>query len=262
MSNGFVAYEGLSSLGPRSVSAIVTGTWKPSANSGTGPMLQMWIMDRFKHPVEVVRNGEDGSICGDCAFRAQAPGGRSRGCYVNLMAPGSVWKQYRDGNYGKVVRPDAVNWLLRRSPMATRVGAYGDPAALPYDFWKSILRGVNYTGYTSQWETCDRRLSSFFMASVRSADEYHRATAAGWRTFRARLPDDPILKGEFVCPKTTEGGEKAQCAGCLLCDGTATRAKNPVAIVHGNAAVLKAATSALVRIGVATLQNSSVASTI
>lgn len=245
MANGFVAYEGRSLLGPQDVVVVATGLVTTSRNSGTGPMVQLWILLKDEHPVEAIRNGNDASICGSCVFRAQAPDGKSRACYVNPMGPAIVYREYKAGSYGRVLSASKGRAKLKASGLPVRVGAYGDPAAVPIEFWRKILDGLRVTAYTSAWRH-HTELQEFAMASVRSEDEYFEATRRGWRTYRARLESDPLLPGEFICPKTEEGGEKATCFSCLLCDGARSRAKNPVTIIHGTYGMVAAAKQVLV----------------
>jgi hypothetical protein len=61
----------------------------------------------------------------------------------------------------------------------------------------------------------------------------------GWRTFRVRLPDQPVLENEFVCPASEEGGRRMTCERCRACGGATSslRAACPVVIVHGSSRV-------------------------
>lgn len=88
------------------------------------------------------------------------------------------------------------------------------------------------TGYTHQWRTCDPRFKRLVMASCDTEQDYFDATADGWRTFRVRESDEPMLPGEIMCPASKEGGERVQCANCLLCNGSESGAKSIVIIRH------------------------------
>lgn len=247
-SNGAVLYEGNSLLNGDPIAAIATGLYDPSSNSGTGRMVQIWILHAKQHPMDAIRLGLDAAICGDCDFRAKGENGTQRSCYVTMMAPGNIWKGYQAGRYAFINNGNTAKRLLKGTRRNVRVGAYGDPAAIPYGYWHVLLSGLKHTGYTSQWRTCDQRLQRLFMASVRSATEYAEATAKGWRTYRTRLADDPLLPREFICPKTDEGGNAAECDTCLLCDGTRRKAGNPVTILHGTRGMLKAGKEVLIQI--------------
>ena len=237
---GVILYEGPSSLGPDDIVVIATGLDGRSGNTGTGGMIQVWVLLRDIHPSEGIKTGSDGSICGTCPFRAANSIGVARSCYVNPMGPVSVYRSYKAGKYTRMVD-------LPSTDLAIRIGAYGDPAAVPNarEFWGRIVKASSkgWTGYTSQWTSSD--LSSLVMASVRSPDEFRAAVRAGWRTYRARLDSQPVLQGEAICPKTDEGNNVATCETCLLCDGTESIAKGMTAIVHGPAGVVNAARKAL-----------------
>ena len=79
------------------------------------------------------------------------------------------------------------------------------------------------------------------MASVDSEDEAAEAQAMGWRTFRCRSEDEPVMSGEIMCPASDEAGKKTTCDTCLLCAGRYSEKKNKIAnisiIVHGRGAV-------------------------
>lgn len=232
--NGVVLYEGPSLLGPGDIVFLVTGFQNSSSNSGTGPMLQGWILNRDIHPVDAIRNGDNVAICGDCPLRFQF--GRSNGCYATLMAPSTIWKGYRAGKYGRLV--SRLPPRLYTQPL--RVGAYGDPAAIPASFWDPFFQQLvknkaRWTGFTGQWTREDaQNLRSYLHASVRTAKERAEAKLRGWKTYRIRLPGDPVLVGEAVCPKSAEAGKKKTCYDCLRCRGDRSRAPDPVIIAHGS----------------------------
>jgi hypothetical protein len=197
------------------IKVIKTGTARDSDNRKTGPMLQWWIMPVNSKPTDAVQNGDDVAVCGDCPARP-ANGGH---CYLNhgwingtFNAQYPVERAYSDN-------PD-------------RLGAWGDPAAMPYDVVREHM-GARWTGYTHQWRTCDARFKDIVMASVDTPQEYIEATQAGWRTFRARQADDAIMDGEITCPASKEAGQRVKCATCLLCAGMAKlTAKNITIIIH------------------------------
>jgi hypothetical protein len=156
-------------------------------------------------------------------------------CYVNVgQSPTAVWRAYHRGAYSTMT-PAMVEYFNGR---AVRFGAYGDPAAVPYDVWRPILDVAGrWTGYTHQWRTCDQRCRGFLMASCDGLADREEARARGWRTFRIRTADGPLLPGEFMCPASDEAGKRTTCERCCACNGTRldTRrsAGNPAIIVHG-----------------------------
>ena len=56
----------------------------------------------------------------------------------------------------------------------------------------------------------------------------------GWRYFRVRRADDPLLAGEIVCPASAEGGKRRTCETCKACAGNPNeRGASVVIIAHG-----------------------------
>lgn len=201
---GTILYEGPSLLDGKPIVAIATNS---STNRKTGNMVQVWILRKNIDPVKAVQSGADRSICGDCYHRG-APG-RPRTCYVNMgQAPLSVWRAYRAGSYRK--------GRLEVEGRAVRLGAYGDPVAVPKEAFDGLHLATRWTGYTHQWRSIIARpWRNVLMASCDSPADMAEAAASGWRAFRVTAleeapPDDAIL-----CP--SERG--VQCADCGLCAG-------------------------------------------
>ena len=211
-----IIFEGSSLVDDEPIVVIA----RPGTNEKTGWMLKVWILLRDVPPHEAIHDGRDVSICGDCKHRAP-----NRSCYVRVgLEPRSVWETYQRGNYP--VKDDEQNWDLQFNyryvgPLPVRLGAYGDPAAVPTSVWADLLRGVRrWTGYTHLWKakaclecagrgtflqqslllgfydvqcrkcrgtgraaSCDSELKRYCMASVDSPKERDEAQAAGWRTF-------------------------------------------------------------------------------
>jgi len=214
---GAVVYDGPSAINGERIVGIVT---YDSDNPKTGDMSQLWILDAGDiKPSDVVKQGKDGSVCGDCAFAS------GKGCYVNTAhAPNGVWKAWKAGRY--------ASGLPTSRAKAIRLGAYGDPAALPYDVVAQLVeRFDGHTGYTHQWQTCDPRHSALLMASTEKPFDTAVARAHGWRT--ARVGTTTTLGFEIVCPATEEGGRKTTCDKCQLCNG-AGQAKNILFPAHGS----------------------------
>lgn len=116
-----------------------------------------------------------------------------------------------------------------------RLGAYGDPAALPFEVWRVVLETVSgWTGYTHQWRACDPRFKTMLMASVDTRRELHEAQGAGWRTFRVRSQAESLHADEVMCPASDEGEHRATCHTCELCRGQANPARSVAIIAHGN----------------------------
>lgn len=221
---GYVIYEGPSLLDGEPIVAIVT---LKSANVKTGDMAQTWILRADEHPMDSLQSGRDASICGDCKHRPSLGGA----CYVNVgQAPSQVWKSYRAGKYPRVDAFTVAQHLIGRT---VRLGAYGDPAAVPASIWRGLVSmAKGWTGYTHQW-LLRSDLRDLCMASVDDEQEHAEAKMAGWRTFRVRTAYESLVEREIACPASDEGGNKTTCEKCKLCAGTATKAKDVAIVVHG-----------------------------
>lgn len=233
---GLIIYDGMTQLPGQTgrVVAILTGN---STNKKTGPMAQLWILVGATSPVHAAREGRDAAVCGNCVHR---PANRGS-CYVLLhQAPSAVWHNYAAGRYLK-----ATKSLMRAEfPPYTRVrlGAYGDPMALPIDVVESIAAHFDgHTGYTHQWmhAGADReRWQRLVMASVDSPAGLAKAQREGWRTFRVRTAAEELLGDERVCPAADEAElaiPRITCEHCMQCSGGTCGTSPSVAIiVHGS----------------------------
>lgn len=243
--SGFVCFEGPSRLDGKPIVCIVTGVggkseW--SKNEKTGPMAQVWILRSDMSPIQAVNDGEDESICGKCILRGiirKNPDGSSsnkmRSCYVDIKnAPRAVYQAYVDGKYPPLT--DDVRW----ENQATRLGSYGDPAALPFKVCKDLVSRGNgkQTGYSHQHG--DRRLQpmrKMLMASVHSKDEALKLQAKGWRTFRTMSAGDELMPNEFMCPASEEAGKRLTCDECKACNGVGlneTRINAPSVAIYAH----------------------------
>lgn len=200
-----IIYEGPSKLNSEPIVAILT---KGSKNRKTGAMGQLWILPQSEAPVTSVQTGKDEAVCGNCPMRRLKGGA----CYVNPgHGPQAVWKAWKRGRYEN-------SGLKNLEPFAEiRLGAWGDPAALPFGVVKRLLKASkSHTGYTHQWRTCDPRLKGLVMASCDTEKDYFEAKRAGWRTFRVVSEYDEMLPSERVCANDSHG---IQCADCMACHG-------------------------------------------
>ncbi len=225
---GFVAYRGPSRLDGAPIVLIVTVA---SLNTKTGSMAQAWVLRADVSPQEAIARGLDRSICGDCVHRSGNAIGRS--CYViTWLGPLQVFKQFQMGAYPTVMPQSAAQFLAGEQ---LRMAAYGDPAAVPIDTWRTLLRHcAGWTGYTHQWRVCDQRFQAFLMASVESEGEVLQAQTLGWRTFRTRLATEPVRGDEIVCPASNEAGHLTTCESCNLCTGRARGSARSIVIqAHG-----------------------------
>ena len=240
---GYVIWEGPSKFDGAPLVAIAI---IHSKNSKTGDMVQTFILRADQSPLDALANGADASICGGCIHRPRVPAGARNGrkgkpklertCYVNVgQSVMAIWNAYKRGRYP--VDPAAAARAC--AGRMVRLGAYGDPAAVPVRIWHALLkRAAGHTGYTHAWHLrAGRALRSLTMASADNVQELERARAAGWRTFRVRAAAEPLQARELVCPASAENNTGRTCATCGACDGSARGpAQASVAIiVHGPA---------------------------
>lgn len=242
MANGVVIWEGPSAIDGAPLVVIATGIKAASRNAKTGSLIQTWILRADIAPHDAIKTGEDSSICGDCPHRGVVVDGKNekRSCYViTHQAPLSAWRCYQRGGYAKLDLDAARALFAGRN---VRLGAYGDPAAVPFDVWESVLAdSARGTGYTHQWHKADSRFARYCMASADSAEQAAAAQAMGYRTFRVGTAAEKVARGEFLCPASAEAGKKLSCADCLACGGTRAPNKASVFIpAHGPAPMVKA----------------------
>lgn len=234
---GVTFYRGPSLLTGDPIVGILTGLDGGSMNPKTGPMAQAWVLREDPAPMDAKRQNIDDAVCGDCKLRGRD--GRDSGCYVPVwVAPMQVWKGYRAGRYPVVTWPELQAVVEGR---AVRLCAYGDPAAVPIEVWRTMLAtAATHVAYTHAWRTCDPRLKAIAMASVDSEHEFFHAGLAGWRTFRIRRRDEALVAGaEFVCPASDEAGHRVTCQVCTLCRGQASQARSVAIYPHGKPSSLR-----------------------
>lgn len=224
-----IIYDGPSQLDGSRILGIITGILNDSVNSKTGPMAQLYIISAEEAPVAALRSGSDFSICGDCKHRPENMGS----CYVNVArAPEGIFKAWQRGTY-PYADAELANLELKEHGKNLRLGAYGDPAALPLYILEDLTKGLRYTGYTHQWKTCRPEYKRYTMASVDTPDEFRLAKEMGWRTFRVRVDGEGLMEREIACPASEEMGFRTTCDRCVLCMGTSIKAKDIAIVVHG-----------------------------
>jgi hypothetical protein len=245
---GYIVYEGPSLIDGSPIVAIATIS---SRNKKTGRMLQTWILRADIDPLTANRTGEDYSICGECPLRGTANPGKvsgtadNRGCYVQIgQAPASVYRTYKAGRYPKAIvyggllfPPDvaAKGGSCIGKGEIVRLGAYGDPAAVPGSVWDMLTKfSKGWTGYTHQSGLIDSAPVNRCMVSADNENQARQAWGKGYRTFRIVADVQAVIKGsEVICPATPEGGSKATCADCRLCMGSSKAGKSVAVVAHG-----------------------------
>lgn len=232
-----ILWEGASPIDGSPIVAIATGLVDPSKNIKTGAMIQVFIIRQDVHPVEAMQSGADVAICGSCPLRAWSPTGESqkRICYVQIdKSVTAVWRAYVNGSYPRVSPVEARALMAGRR---VRLGAYGDPAMVPYDVLaESVADASLWTGYTHQWRDTDPRWAGLIMASCDSPSDLIAARAAGWRGFVVMPVGVARPAGTVECANTRDKNP-LQCADCGMCAGTrlgaASRAVSVAITVHG-----------------------------
>lgn len=237
-----ILWSGRSAIDGSPIALVATGLGKKSRNEKTGGIVQTWIIRTDMSPTDAVNSGADAAICGDCPHRGQIVDGKNvnRSCYVTVFqAPLSVYR-----TLGKYARLTVAEGRAALAGRLVRLGAYGDPAAVPFHIWADLLADRKAcTGYTHQWRQFPQ-FREFCMASCDSAADHADAKADGWRTFRVRSADETLQPREIVCPASAEAGQKTNCAACKACGGLSAKAKADIAIVvHGAANKVNAYTA-------------------
>ena len=230
--NGFIVYDGPSLIGDKlPVVAIVTGTIRATKNKKTGDILQLWILPRDMSPISALVQDENSSVCGNCPLQGHRM--KDRKCYVNVgQSPQQVWRAYQRGNYPEMARTNCNQLLHGRK---IRLGAYGDPAALPLPILRWLVtKTIAQTGYShSMLDIPSNRadsLAELVMFSADTPEQHERAIARGWRSFlMVPIGYDYSASHTIACPAMSG----RQCADCMLCCGTSRKARSIWIEAHG-----------------------------
>jgi hypothetical protein len=230
---GFVLYSGKSLLSEQRIVAIAT---LYSANAKTGDMVQLWILPAETSPLEALKRNDNAGACGRCPMQGVYDPQRGkmidRVCYVNIgQAPQAIWQAYQRGRYPAYNRKRHANLIDGRT---VRLGAYGDPAALPIRILRDLVAlSSGHSGYSHQLFDIDRRradlVAQYCMVSCETPAQHVEAVRRGWRPFTVIRPDEQPPAGAIECPHYSH---KVQCATCGLCGGTSRRAKPVYVIAH------------------------------
>jgi hypothetical protein len=269
---GFVLYSGPSRIDGQPIVAIATGFRRKSRNPKTGDMIQVFILRADVEPTVAINTGDDYSVCGPCPLRGRIEDteegrhNRGRVCYVSVRnAPLQVYRGYTRGQY---IAYDADQHAHYFEGRALRLGAYGDPCAVPMSVWTGFINPFNsadglcptWTGYTHQWNNRVGRGAAevlgmvatyrhIVMASVDTPEQAALAAKQGWRYFRVAPQADActgnsgLLKRERSCPASEEAGKRTDCAHCGACNGTLVgtgfdNRRSIVIQVHGSKPIL------------------------
>lgn len=219
--NGVVLYKGESVLDGSPI--VVLAKTSSTTNEKTGNMIQTYILRDDIHPMEAIKTKKDSSVCGNCPHRRSLGGA----CYVVPTGTGSIYKSYKNGKYATYSNELHSHLFNERS---IRIGTYGDPAAVPFEVWKNILKFTkNHTGYTHQLghKNFDKRIAEICMVSCDTENQAKKAQKQGFKTFRVKTENMPNLQSEIDCIFDINN---TKCIDCGLCDG---KTVNIVINVHG-----------------------------
>src|ERR1044072_9015768 len=181
MTNSYVLYHGPSVIDGAPIVAIATNFLGTSINPKVAAsFIQTWILRAEIDPLHAITIGADRAICGNCGLRGTPTGKKADGRRC-LVAPGHgalpIWKQWHRGG---------IPFLSERrlkavfGGRAVRLGAYGDPAAVPIGIWRKIMtRPAYWTGDTHQWRWCHQSYKRWCMASCETEQDRIDAHALG-----------------------------------------------------------------------------------
>jgi hypothetical protein len=215
-------WEGPSKHDGKTVFVCLSSLHTKSTNTKTADMVNANMLVKDTKPNAAAKTGEDESVCGGCILKPLVwkqntdPDKPKEPCYIRLMHfPLATWKKNHD-------QPVQV---IDEIPKPLRIGGYGDPAMVPVWVWQYLTKlAKKWTGYTHDGWKRDANaytpeLKHLVMASCETPAQARQAQSQGWRTFRTRGKDDPILPNEISCPASAEAGKRTNCRTCLLCDG-------------------------------------------
>lgn len=208
-----ILYDGPSMLDGKRIICIATAG---TNNRKTGDMIQTWILRADMDPIEASATESDSTVCGDCPHR------RSKGgsCYVTLhQAPLGVWKAWWRGSYAPGTPGHRRVERALADGVPIRMGAYGDPVAVPVEVWKAFLARSSggHTGYTHQWRLpVAEAFRTLVMASCDTVDDIACASASGWRYFAVLAPNEPPPLRSVEC---LSDARDISCADCRICNG-------------------------------------------
>lgn len=237
---GHIIYEGPSLIDGKPIVVVAT---QQSNNLKTGNMIQTYILRTDIDPIAANKSGQDYSICGNCEMRGEptddpnAMSAKKRACYVVLKRdPLAVWKGVEKGIYQRIKgHEDIADIAYGRM---VRLGAYGDPSAVPVYIWESLIsKAKGHTGYSHHAKMTaplNEFRSDLYMYSADTEKEARNLWEKGIRTFRlVKSMKDIHPEKEILCPAHELAGRRTTCENCGLCGGSKVDAKNIANIVHG-----------------------------
>lgn len=234
-----VLYKGISLLDNETpIMIVMSGFTKDSSNTKTGPTVQLYILPVHEKPNDVYRAGGT-SVCGDCKYNG------GNGCYVRWSHLTQIWNVAR---HQSAIPMSLTKEFLRG--LRVRVGAAGDPAAVPFKVWQDLLSTCeNFTGYTHQWKKLEfQNLKTLFMASVDNTKENNMSLFLGWSSFFVTDTEEEAQKAGVRCLASTDkkdvNGLSMTCSSCMLCNGKSKKQKTITEVLHGASNTIHAARKA------------------
>jgi hypothetical protein len=242
MTGSHICYSGPSALDSAPILAVLTGVKRRSANTKCD-LAQLWVLPATVEPHIARRTGADASVCGQCPLRPLERAKRraaglsvaDHGCYCRAHeAPLSVARAAKRGSYHSTDLETASR-ALWASGRGLRLGAYGDPAALPPWVVESLASaarsaGQGWTGYTHHRQTYPNRsawLKPYAMASCGDAVAVASAELDAWPSFATVSGEEPhwplwTQQRVLACPAANGA---VSCSGCMACGGNNGRGK-------------------------------------
>ena len=266
---GLLVYRGPSTMPGLSKKTPVIGAVSfYCSNLKVGDEFQTWHFNAKVHPIEARRgHTSDACVCGEganaCPFVA-APGDTVGACYPAGRTLNGIWSSIQRGNYPELAElaaelrlpVEATLAVVGSVPDGVRLGAYGDPVAMPAAIAQHLTRSAQERqGFTHQWRQVSRSAwPRLVMASCELPEQVGQAAALGWRTYTAFPPELTrqearraiinasgkaarlILAG---CPATYAEG--IDCAGCpIQCNGVERgRPWHVINAAHGAAHIMR-----------------------
>ncbi len=204
---------------------VLASGFKGGNNKKLGSeVIQLFYLREDVHPYEAVVSGDDYSICKDCPLKFT----NNKVCYVGMYYVGNMYQAFKEGKYPKLTS-EHLQWM-KDYRKVLRLGGYGDPICVPIEIVQPFIDVAAVTlGYTHGWRSpLAIPYRAYLQASVESPEEAADAAKMGWKYYRIKLKDDPLLPGEVLCPWHKKGKQYKQCQQCRMCDG---RKANVAAIV-------------------------------
>lgn len=236
ISGAITIWEGPSEFDGTPIKVVMTGYIKDSENEKTGPLVQVFILPSDEKPINAFK-AKKSSVCGDCIYN----GG---GCYVNWGRLTPTWSASKR----KFISLELASWLV--TGLRVRLGAAGDPSAVPTYVWETLLKGADsWTGYTHSWKNCDPALRRIVMASCDNDDETKQAISLGWNVFHVHdgKIDDNIDYVRCLSGSPDSNGLPKTCFSCMMCHGVRSSKARPLVVaekLHGSTATLSQARKA------------------